>query len=197
MQIENTVRTIKVIPATKQYNSKGKGINKSKVCAYARVSTDSDDQLNSYNTQCEYYNTMLSQDPSIDYVGLYADEGVTGTKMRKRKNFLQMIEDCRAGKITRIITKSVQRFARNTVECLNIARELNDRGITIKFETNGIDTADPGSWLILSIMATLAEEESRTISHNVTWAYQKKFQKDSIVVGKMYMVTRLKAMTSK
>lgn len=179
MSIENTQKIIKVIPATQrgfELNS-NRVINKERVCAYARVSTDSEDQLNSYNTQCEYYNNKLSSDPNIVYVGLYADEGITGTKMRKRKEFLRMIDDCRNGKITRIITKSVQRFARNTAECLNIARELKDKGITIKFETCGIDTADPNAWLILGIMATIAEEESRTISHNITWAYQKKFER--------------------
>lgn len=179
MSIENTQRIIKVIPATQRhFGSNVNNIaNKERVCAYARVSTDSEDQLNSYNTQCEYYNNILSNDPNIVYVGLYADEGITGTKMKKRKEFLRMIEDCKNGKITRIITKSVQRFARNTAECLTIARELKDKGVTIKFETSGIDTIDPNAWLVLGIMATIAEEESRTISHNITWAYQKKFER--------------------
>lgn len=186
MNIENTARTIKIIPMQQNRANKVNTGVKEKVCAYARVSTDSEDQLNSYENQCRYYNEKLSKDPNIIYVGLYADPGRTGTKMRIRKDFLRMIDDCRAGKITRIITKSVQRFARNTVECLNIARELSNKGITINFETNGIDTADPGSWLILSIMASIAEEESRTISHNVSWAYQKKFQKGEYAGGQVY-----------
>ncbi len=177
MSIENTARTIKIIPAF-QFTPESKHIRKKElVCAYARVSTDKEDQLNSYKTQCDYYNDKLSKDPNITYIGLYADEGITGTKMRRRKNFLRMIDDCRAGKITRIITKSVQRFARNTAECLTIARELKDKGITILFETNAIDTIDQDAWLKLSIMATLAEEESRTTSHNITWAFQKKFER--------------------
>ena len=134
MNIENTARTIKIIPMQQNRANKVNTGVKEKVCAYARVSTDSEDQLNSYENQCRYYNEKLSKDPNIIYVGLYADPGRTGTKMRIRKDFLRMIDDCRAGKITRIITKSVQRFARNTVECLNIARELSNKGITINFE---------------------------------------------------------------
>lgn len=189
MNIENTARTINVIPAIHRVDKIEKKVNyaKPRVCAYARVSTDSEDQLNSYETQCQFYNEKLSSDPNVVYMGLYADPGITGTKMRKRKNFLKMIEDCRSGKITRIITKSVQRFARNTVECLALARELQDIGVTIKFETSGIDTADPNSWLILGIMATIAEEESRTISHNITWSHQKKFERGEYVgSGRLY-----------
>ena len=188
MNIENTQRTIKVIPAVHLYNNNSsKNYIKPRVCAYARVSTDNEDQMNSYNAQCNYYNDKLSKDPNIIYVGLYADPGKSGTKMKKRKEFLRMIEDCRNGKITRIITKSVQRFARNAVECLNIAKELNERGVTIKFETAGIDTADQSSWLILGIMASIAEEESRTISHNITWSYQKKFERGEFAgTGKLY-----------
>jgi len=185
MNIESTERTIRVIPATQIAIGKVTSsiTRKERVCAYARVSTDNEDQLNSYNVQCEYYENKLKNDPSIVYVGLYADEGITGTKMRKRKGFLQMIEDCRNGKITRIITKSVQRFARNAAECLSIAHELKDKGVTIKFETSGIDTADPNSFLLLGIIASIAEEESRTISHNITWSHQKKFERGEYVGG--------------
>ncbi len=187
MNTECTARTIRVIPAFQFASATNHAKRKQLVCAYARVSTDKEDQLNSYNTQCDYYNEKLSKDPNITYIGLYADEGITGTKMRRRKDFLRMIEDCRAGKITRIITKSVQRFARNTAECLTIARELKDKGVTILFETNSIDTTDDDAWLKLSIMATLAEEESRTTSHNITWAYQKKFERGEYAgSGKIY-----------
>ncbi len=183
MNIESTARTIRVIPARQKMvgGTINMLANKPRVCAYARVSTDNEDQLNSYKVQCEYYNKKLSSDKGIVYVGLYADEGITGTKMRKRKKFLEMIDDCRNGKITRIITKSVQRFARNAGECLTIAQELKDRGVTILFETTNIDTADPNSFLLLGIMASIAEEESRTISHNITWSHQKKFEKGEYV----------------
>lgn len=187
MSIASTVKTIDVIPAVELIqNDKSTQAKKERVAAYARVSTDSEDQLNSYKTQCEFYREKLSNDPNIIFIGLYADEGLTGTKMRKRPDFLRMLEDCRAGKITRIITKSVQRFARNAVECLSIAKELANKGVTIKFETTGIDTADPSSWLILGIMATVAEEEVRTISHNITWTFQKKFARGEYMGGRIY-----------
>lgn len=184
MNIENTARTISIIPAIQVINKTMNTIpKKERVCAYARVSTNSEDQINSYETQCKVYEEKLSKDPNIIYVGLYADKGKTGTKAQKRKNFLRMLEDCRNGKITRIITKSVQRFARNTGECLTIAHELKDRGVTIYFETSGIDTADPNSFLLLGILASIAEEESRTISHNITWSHQKKFERGEYVGG--------------
>lgn len=185
MSIENTARHIEVIPAIKilRNNVNTPASVKLRVAAYARVSTDSDDQMNSFEAQCDYYNRKLGQDNNVTYVGLYADPGLSGTKMRTRKRFMAMIEDCKTGKIDRIITKSVSRFARNTAECLKVAQELADQGITILFESQGIDTNDPTSRLALGIMATLAEEESRTISHNVSWGFQKRFEQGLYVAG--------------
>mgnify|MGYP002523513514 FL=1 len=185
MTTENIVKHIEIIPAVKVLRADMQSPNsvKLRVAAYARVSTDSDDQMNSFDAQCDYYDRTLGQNKNINYVGLYADPGLSGTKMRTRKRFMAMMADCKAGKIDRIITKSVSRFARNTAECLKVAQELADRGITILFESQGIDTNDPTSRLALGIMATLAEEESRTISHNVSWGFQKRFEKGIYVAG--------------
>ena len=157
-----------------------------KAAAYARVSTTGRAQEHSFEFQSKYWNQTLGNSEEYEYVGLFADKGISGKLMNRRPRFLALMELCDRNGVDIIFTKSVQRFARNTVECLNIARELSNRGITIYFETNGIDTADPGSWLILSIMASIAEEESRTISHNVSWAYQKKFQKGEYAGGQIY-----------
>lgn len=185
MSIESTARHIEIIPAVKciRNNILSPQNVKLRVAAYARVSTDSDDQINSFEAQRDYYNRTLGEDKTITYVGVYADPGLSGTHMKRRKQFLEMLNDCYDGKIDRIITKSVSRFARNTAECLKVAQELADKGITILFESQGIDTADPTSRLALGIMATLAEEESRTISHNVSWGFQKRFEQGIYVAG--------------
>ena len=112
-----------------------------KVAAYCRVSTDSSDQLNSYRTQIGYYTNFIAQHPSWELADIYADEGITGTSLEKRDEFKRMLQDCRAGKIQRILVKSVSRFARNTLELIETTRELKDLGVVVVFEEQGIDTA--------------------------------------------------------
>ena len=141
---------------------------KLRMAAYARVSTDSLDQKNSFLTQMDYYTKQINSDPDKTFVDMYADEGITGTKMDKRDEFNRMLEDCRLGKIDCIITKSVSRFARNTADCINIVRELKSIGVNVIFEENGIDTRLLAGETELIALSSLAQEESMSISKNVT-----------------------------
>lgn len=147
-----------------------------RVAAYCRVSTDSEEQLTSYKTQKKVYTEMIAENPEWEFAGLYADEGISGTRADKRPQFKKMISDCLAGKIDRVITKSVSRFARNTVECLEYVRLLKARGIGIYFEEQKIDTLKTDSELYLIIFAGFAQSESESMSKNITWAYRKNFE---------------------
>ena len=147
-----------------------------KVAAYCRVSTNSKDQLNSYRTQIGYYTNAISQHPGWELVDIYADEGITGTSLEKRDEFKRMLQDCRAGKITRILVKSVSRFARNTLELIETTRELKDLGVVVVFEEQGIDTAQMLGEMQLTLLAMAAQEESASISKNVRWSYQKRME---------------------
>ena len=148
---------------------------KRKVAAYARVSTNHEDQLNSYEAQCDYYERYIRANDEWEYAGLYSDEGVTGTSTRKRDGFNRMVEDALAGKIGLILTKSVSLFARNTVDSLTTIRKLKEHGTEVYFEKEGIWTFDSKGELLISIMSSLAQEESRSISLNVTWGQRKRF----------------------
>ena len=157
--------------------------SKLKVAAYARVSTDEAEQLNSYKTQCEYYTSYIQEKPEWEFVGLYADEGITGTSARRRKEFQRLIKDSMDGKIDLILVKSVSRFARNTVDSLQTVRSLRDKGVKVYFEKENIDSLDSKCDMILSIYSSLAEEESRSISTNIRWAHQKKVEKGEVVLN--------------
>ena len=145
-----------------------------KVAAYCRVSTDSSDQLNSYHTQIGYYTNFIAQHPGWELVDIYADEGITGTSLEKRDEFKRMLADCRSGKITRILVKSVSRFARNTLELIETTRELKDLGVVVVFEEQGIDTAQMLGEMQLTLLAMAAQEESTSISKNMRWSIQKR-----------------------
>lgn len=157
--------------------------NRLKVAAYARVSTDEAEQLNSYKTQCDYYTTYIQGKPEWEFVGLYADEGITGTSARRRKEFQRLIRDAMDGKIDLILVKSVSRFARNTVDSLQTVRKLRDKGVRVFFEKENIDSLDAKCDMILSIYSSLAEEESRSISTNIRWAHQKKVERGEVVLN--------------
>ena len=157
--------------------------NRLKVAAYARVSTDEAEQLNSYKTQCDYYTTYIQGKPEWEFVGLYADEGITGTSAKRRKEFQRLIRDAMDGKIDLILVKSVSRFARNTVDSLQTVRKLRDKGVKIYFEKENIDSLDAKCDMILSIYSSLAEEESRSISTNIRWAHQKKVERGEVVLN--------------
>lgn len=147
-----------------------------RVAAYCRVSTDSEEQLTSYVNQKKFYTDMIARNTEWEFAGLYADEGISGTRADKRPEFNNMIKACLAGKIDYIITKSVSRFARNTVDCLDYVRLLRARGIGILFEEQNIDTLKSDSELYLVIYAGFAQSESESISKNITWSYRKNFE---------------------
>lgn len=174
-------KTITVIePKGKMIVDKEKYRQK-RVAAYCRVSTDSEEQLTSYATQKKVYTEMIAANKQWCFAGLYADEGISGTIADKRPEFKKMIKDCLDGKIDYIITKSVSRFARNTVECLEYVRLLKARGIGIFFEEQNIDTLKSDSELYLVIYAGFAQSESESISKNVTWSFRKNFEEGKAV----------------
>ena len=142
---------------------------------YARVSTDSDEQLTSYEAQVDYYTHYIKERPDWTFAGMYADEGISGTNTKRREGFNQMIADALAGKIDLIVTKSVSRFARNTVDSLTTVRKLKEKGVEVYFQKENIYTLDSKGELLITIMSSLAQEESRSISENVTWGCRKRF----------------------
>lgn len=144
------------------------------VAAYCRVSTNSEDQANSYNTQIAYYTKLISENPDWELVDIYADRGISGTSMAKRDEFNHMLADCREGKIKRVLVKSVSRFARNTTELLQTTRELKDLGVVVVFEEQGYDTSQVLGEMQLAMYAMAAQEESHSISKNMRWSYQKR-----------------------
>ena len=149
---------------------------KIRVAAYCRVSTDTDAQLESLAAQKSHYESMINARPDWEFAGLYYDEGISGTKKDKRPELLRMIADCEAGRIDMVITKSISRFARNTVECLEMVRRLLALGIPIYFESENLNTGSMESELLLSVMSSLAQAESTSISENTKWSIQKSFQ---------------------
>lgn len=152
-----------------------------RVAAYCRVSTDSEEQLVSYANQKKVYTEMIASRKDWCFAGLFADEGKSGTRADKRPEFNKMISECLAGKIDYIITKSVSRFARNTVDCLDYVRMLKSKGIGIYFEEQQIDTLKTDSELYLVIYAGFAQSESESISKNITWSVRKKFEEGTPV----------------
>lgn len=152
-----------------------------RVAAYCRVSSDSDDQAHSFGAQTEYYTKLIGENPLWTLADIYADEGITGTSMKKRDEFNRMIADCKRGKIDRILTKSVSRFARNTVDCLDTVRMLSDLGISVLFEKEQIDTAKMSSEVILGMISTQAQDESVSISGNMRWSYEKRMKNGDFI----------------
>ncbi len=148
---------------------------KRKVAGYARVSTDYEEQLTSYEAQVDYYTNYIQSRDDWEFVKVYTDAGISATNTRHREGFNQMVEDALAGKIDLIITKSVSRFARNTVDSLTTVRKLKEKGIEVYFEKENIYTLDSKGELLITLMSSLAQEESRSISENVTWGQRKRF----------------------
>ena len=147
-----------------------------RLAAYCRVSTSSDDQIHSYIAQIKYYREYEKEHPECKLVNVYADEGITGTSMEKREEFKRMIQDCRDGKIDRIVVKSVSRFSRNNEECLVVLRELRELGISVFFEKENLDTVAMNSEFMISLFGMSAQQESISISENVRWSYRHRMQ---------------------
>ena len=177
-------KNVKTIPATiTQYTAVPLAVKKKRRTAgYARVSTDSDEQFTSYAAQIDYYEHYIKSRDDWEFVSVYTDEGISGTSTAHREGFKAMIADALAGKIDLIVTKSVSRFARNTVDSLTTVRQLKEKGIEIYFEKENIWTLDSKGELLISIMASLAQEESRSISENVKWGQRKRFADGRVCV---------------
>ena len=178
-------KNITVIPAKTNRSSLAENLEpkKKRVAAYCRVSTDQEEQLSSYEAQVNYYTNYIENHPDYECAGIYADEGISGTSTKKREQFNRMIEDCKAGKIDMIITKSISRFARNTLDCLNFVRLLKDLGIGVMFEKENIFTLDSKGEVLLSILSSLAQDESRSISENSTWGIRRRFEQGRLFIN--------------
>lgn len=154
-----------------------------RVAAYCRVSTDSDAQLESLEAQKQHYESYISGRDDWKFAGLYFDEGISGTKKDRRPELLRMINDCEAGKIDFIITKSISRFSRNTTDCLEMVRKLLELNIPIYFEKENLNTSSMESELFLAILSSMAEGESTSISENSKWSIQKRFQNGTFKIS--------------
>ena len=157
--------------------------NRIPVAAYARVSTNHLEQEDSLERQTAHYTEKITGNPDWKFAGIYADPGITGTRADKRPEFQRLIADCRSGKVKRVLVKSISRFARNTVDALNYIRELKELGIGIFFENEQIDTLSTGGEVLITVLAAMAEQESRNMSTNIKWAFRKKFQDGEIMLN--------------
>ncbi|MBQ4426695.1 MAG: recombinase family protein [Oscillospiraceae bacterium] len=166
----NNIRIITIDAAQKTMD------DKLRVAAYARVSSDSSDQLNSFAAQKHYYTKLITSNDKWTLAGIYADEGITGTSIEKRVEFMKMIDDCHRGMIDIILVKSISRFARNTKECLEVVRELKSIGVSVEFEEQRINTSNLSSELMTAMFASIAQKESESISQNMRWSYKHRFE---------------------
>ena len=156
-------------------------LQKKRVCAYARVSTDSRRQEDSLENQMETYERMITGNPEYEFIGVFADQGISGY-CENRPQFQRMMEKARAGEIDLIITKSISRFARNTVTVLQFARELKELGVGIFFEEQNINTLSGDGEMMLAVLASFAQEESRSMSENNKWSIRKKFERGEVMI---------------
>ena len=174
-------RRVRVIPATKTQGAiYSTHDGKKRVAAYCRVSTDSEEQLNSYEAQKSYYTQKIEDSPDWEMAGIYADEGISGTSMKKRTEFKKMITACKRGRIDLIITKSLSRFARNTVDCLETVRLLKANGIGVYFEKENINTLTESSEFLITLFSGFAQAESESLSKNVAWGWRKSAEAGNV-----------------
>jgi len=160
--------------------------NRKRVAAYARVSVDKGEALESLATQISYYSQKIQQNPQWQYVGVYADEGISGTGFKGRNEMKRLLDDCKKGKIDIILTKSISRFARNTVDLLSTVRRLREIGVAIHFERENIYSLSSDGELMLSILASYAQEESRSTSENIKWSIRKRYANGEFQGYSMY-----------
>ena len=174
-----TAANVTVVPA-KRTIAVSSGGQRIRVAAYCRVSTEQENQQNSYATQIAYYTNLINNNPNWQLVGIFADEGLSGTQTTNRKEFNKMIKLARRKKVDLILCKSISRFARNTVDCLDHVRELKTLGVTVKFEKENIDTSSMSSEFAITLYASFAQAESESISKNVTWGIEKAFREGKV-----------------
>lgn len=176
--------TITMIPARQRMGNREReeSTPKLRVAAYCRVSTETDEQATSYEAQIEHYTEYIRKNPLWEFAGIYADDGISGTNTKKREEFNRLIADCMDGRIDMVVTKSISRFARNTLDCLKYIRQLKDKNIAVFFEKEGINTLDAKGEVLLTIMASLAQQESQSLSQNVRLGLQYRYQQGKVQV---------------
>ena len=176
------VRTITKIEANPILSSRKDEYRRLRVAAYCRVSTDEEDQLNSLETQMQYYTSKIAENPNWTMVGIYADEGITGTRADKRDKFMKLMRDCQKGKVDYILTKSTSRFARNTVDSLTWIRKLRAIGIGVYFEEQNLDSSKVENETLIGFFSVMAQSESESISGNVKWGIHKRMRNGTYAV---------------
>jgi DNA invertase Pin-like site-specific DNA recombinase len=177
-------KSVAIIPAQVQYDRNVRVEQKTlRVAAYCRVSTLLEQQEGSYEAQVEYYTEKINSNPNWKCAGIFADEGISATQTKKRDDFITMIDACMVGKVDLVLTKSVSRFARNTVDALQCIRKLKEKSIPIIFEKEGINTMESGGELLITILSSQAQEESRNISENTRWGLTRRFENGIISVN--------------
>ena len=178
-------KNITVIPARKRVGSTAakEKIKKLRVAAYCRVSTETEEQNLSYEVQVAHYTEYIKKNTEWEFAGIFADDGISGTNTKKREEFNRMIEECMEGNIDLVITKSISRFARNTLDCLKYIRQLKEKNIAVYFEKENINTMDAKGEVLLTIMASLAQQESQSLSQNVKLGLQYRYQQGKVQVN--------------
>ena len=180
-------RIVEVIPATwNPTDESSREIRKLRVAAYCRVSTELEQQQSSYDIQIEYYTRHIMQNPNWIFAGVFADDGRSATNTFRRDDFNQLMNQCMKGKVDMVITKSISRFARNTVDCISWVRKLKEKNVAVYFEKENLNTLDDSTEMILTILSSQAQEESRAISTNVKWGYARKFEKGESIRQRSY-----------
>ncbi len=182
--MNGTKPTVIVIPANSEAISSSK--RQLRVAAYCRVSTDDEEQLTSYEAQKNYYTDKIMTNKAWTMAGIFADEGITGTSARKRPEFLRMIRQCKQGKIDIVLTKSISRFARNTVDCLNYVRALKELGIAVIFEKENMNTLEIDSEILITMLGAFAQSESESISANVRWGIRQAMKEGKAAINYRY-----------
>ena len=178
-------KNITVIPARKRVGSTAakEKVKKLRVAAYCRVSTETEEQNSSYEVQVAHYTEFIKKNAEWEFAGIFADDGISGTNTKKREEFNRMIDECMEGNIDLVITKSISRFARNTLDCLKYIRQLKDKNIAVFFEKENINTMDAKGEVLLTIMASLAQQESQSLSQNVKLGLQYRYQQGKVQVN--------------
>lgn len=178
-------KNITVIPARKRVGSTAakEKIKKLRVAAYCRVSTETEEQNLSYEVQVAHYTEFIKKNTEWEFAGIFADDGISGTNTKKREEFNRMIDECMEGNIDLVITKSISRFARNTLDCLKYIRQLKEKNIAVYFEKENINTMDAKGEVLLTIMASLAQQESQSLSQNVKLGLQYRYQQGKVQVN--------------